>query len=139
MISIIVRPTFGSLARSFKKAIPKNLETGLEKQLRIYALQTEKEAKRLVSDDMVNVISGTLRRSIGVDNIRSLRAKIGAHVNYAPFLHWGTRYITPRPFMIEGLKRAGDRLYGRGKNPFAAEIENAFDKGFSSKFQYYKQ
>lgn len=66
----------------------------------------KKEVKRygglLQRDAMRNaaVDTGTLKRSISIDiEDEGLTAKIQPNVEYAPYIEYGTRYMSAQPFM----------------------------------------
>lgn len=69
-----------------------------------YGAMTETAAKARCPVD-----TGRLRSSINwrleIDS-RGLAAIIGTSVEYAIFVHEGTRYMTGRPFLVEGLNQA---------------------------------
>lgn len=48
--------------------------------------------------------SGTLQKSIATE-IHPMRAEIKPNVHYALYVHEGTRYMSPRPFMKTGSER----------------------------------
>ena len=85
----------------------------------------ERRAKLLVTNRMVNVITGRLRNSInttlGKSGIGSFSATIQPNVDYAIFLHEGTRYIRARPFMTTARRD----VQGEIEDTFQREIHKA--------------
>lgn len=68
------------------------------------ALRVERRAKQLAPVD-----TGRLRSSIEHDvgrDSRGLVARIGTDVTYAIYLEFGTRRMTPRPFLRPALQAA---------------------------------
>ena len=55
------------------------------------------------------VDTGRMRASINT-SVRDLTATIMPHVNYAIFVHDGTRYMKARPFMDEGYNMAESEI-----------------------------
>lgn len=72
---------------------PEKVARAIGNMVQKVALLVEREAKILAPVD-----TGRLRSSIGTD-IHPLHATVEPHVNYAVFVHEGTRFISPRPFM----------------------------------------
>jgi len=74
------------------------------------ALLAEAEAKEQISGPLRAVATGTLRRSITSTVQAATRAIIGTAVEYAIFVHDGTKFMKPRPFFraaIDVLKSSG--------------------------------
>jgi len=49
------------------------------------------------------VDTGRLRSSIESKKEGKYKIKIGSNVEYAPFVELGTKYMSPRPFLMPGL------------------------------------
>lgn len=121
MSQIKITSNAGIVARALKEI---DLGRALQEGIVRYAFAIEREAKILVSGELLNVQTGRLRASIMTD-IGNLRAKIGPHVSYAGFLHEGTRFITPRPFMTRGVDRANQS--GEGVEGLTTAIKTEID------------
>lgn len=83
----------------------------------------EAESKKITP-----VKTGRLRASITTD-IGHLRAKIAPHTDYAGFVHWGTRYMKARPFMIWGFEatmRGSDEVLNATAKEMSDKIKSAF-------------
>lgn len=57
------------------------------------------------------VDTGRMRASISSD-ISPIKATIAPHVNYAVFVHDGTRFITGRPFMTQAATAVDAQIPG---------------------------
>lgn len=68
------------------------------KVLQDAALIVEGNAKRRSP-----VRTGNLRRSI-TNRVEDTEAFVGTNVEYAPYVHYGTRYSPAQPFLEEGLE-----------------------------------
>lgn len=105
--------------------MPVVIQKGLRDAVVKSSLLLEGSAKQLVSNQMVNVRTGCLRSSIRTNLLSSgMVSHIGPHVNYAVYLHEGTKYIRPRPF----LERAIDLTHGDVSDIFSSEIRRALSK-----------
>lgn len=62
------------------------------------ALLVEGSAKRNAP-----VRTGTLRRSITSRVTSATTARVGTSLEYAPFVHEGTRYMAARPFLTDAV------------------------------------
>lgn len=106
----IVATGFEEAGRKLKSVdIPKASQEGLE----AYAFAIERGAKIASPVD-----TGRLRASIATD-IGNLRAIVAPHVDYAIFVHEGTRFMKGVPFMSIGLSQADSR----GGSGFTAALE----------------
>ena len=96
-MEVTARPTFGRIGRAIESIRSgRALQDGIER----YAFLIERESKKKTPVD-----TGRLRTSIFTD-IGNLRAKISPNVNYAGWVHEGTRRMRARPFMKIGLVEA---------------------------------
>ena len=102
-IQATITPKLSAIGKAFKGF---NIGSSLQKQIERYAFAIEAGAKTTAP-----VLTGRLRASIMTD-IGDLRAKVAPHVDYAGFVHEGTRFIAPRPFMIWGREQADSRGFG---------------------------
>ncbi len=90
-------------ARSFNKwlkSAPEKVERAITNVISKASLLIERESKMRTPVD-----TGRLRSSIATD-LMPLRAIIEPHVKYAIYVHEGTRFMTPRPFMFQGAEVA---------------------------------
>ncbi len=94
-IRVTITPSFDKLGQAFSKI---GLDKFMREQTLKFAFLTERFAKQIVP-----VKTGALKTSIGVS---SLISPIGAiaqtNINYAVFVHEGTRFMRGRPFMEKG-------------------------------------
>lgn len=66
----------------------------------------EREAKKRAP-----VRTGTLRRSITSRvNESGNVARVGSNLRYAPFVHFGTRYMRARPFLQDALEASREEI-----------------------------
>lgn len=80
--------------------VNKAIAIGMQKS----AFLVERESKMSVNDFRA-IDTGRMLNSISSD-VYPMEATIAPHVDYAIFVHDGTRFVTPRPFMEKGLERA---------------------------------
>ena len=111
--TITVKPTFQKVGKAFQ-----DIADGfkLQGELERFAFAIERESKKLSPVD-----TNRMRSSIDT-RIGNLQARVGPHVDYALFVHEGTRYMAGRPFLRWGSHIAGEQLYG-SKPPFVTHIE----------------
>lgn len=69
-----------------------------------YAAKTETAAKARCPVD-TGRLRGSINWRIEIDG-KGLVAIIGTNVEYAIYVHEGTRYMAGRPFLVEGLRQA---------------------------------
>lgn len=75
------------------------------------AFEVEKQAKMALTTGYTRAIrTGRLRGSTGVQELGPYRASIYPTVNYAYFVHEGTRYMRPRPFMTVAARNSLDTI-----------------------------
>jgi len=78
--------------------------------VQIAARNIEKDAKQRMTD-WPAVDTGATRNSIFVDpGTPSFSQKIGPTTEYAPFIEFGTRYMSARPYMIPALEKEAPRF-----------------------------
>lgn len=77
------------------------LENGMVRWVAETAIDVERYSKEVTPVD-----TGNLRRSIHISFVSTLEAHIGTDVEYAGFVHDGTRYVAARPFMLWGVQAA---------------------------------
>lgn len=101
---------FDEVGRKLKNVdIPNASQQGLE----AYAFMVERGAKISAPVD-----TGRMRASITTD-IGNMRAVVAPHVDYAIFVHEGTKFMKGIPFMAIGLSQAA----GAGLGPFVGALE----------------
>ena len=101
-IIIEIKVNAEKVAKAFKQA-PRNLGKNLGKALKESAFTVERKSKIIAPWD-----TGLMSKSIRPE-VKPLSAIIAPHVNYAVFVHEGTRFMAARPFMARGAK-ASERL-----------------------------
>lgn len=103
---------------AFAKApslMAKNLDTAIRKA----ALTIQRES-------MINtpVLTGRLRSS-HQSTFRPLKGIIDVTADYAPYVHWGTRYMKARPFLLNAVnaeERNVNDLFGKAVQDTLDEI-----------------
>lgn len=86
--------------QKFLKDSPRAFEKALQNAIQKGAYLIERISKQNAPVD-----TGRLRSSIATSLI-PFRATIEPHVNYAVFVHEGTRFISARPFMFDAAEQA---------------------------------
>lgn len=116
-IQVKVNPTFQEVGKKFRNVdVKKASQEGIAE----LALLTERFSKIASPID-----TGRMRSSISTD-IGNLQAKISPHVEYAIYVHEGTRYMKARPFLSIGYSQAEMKMFS-GKSPFQAHLERELD------------
>ena len=104
-IQIEIKVNAEKVAKAFKQA-PRNLGKNLGKALKDSAFTVERKSKIIAPWD-----TGLMSKSIRPE-VKPLSAIIAPHVNYAVFVHEGTRFMAARPFMARGAKASERRIQG---------------------------
>jgi hypothetical protein len=81
--------------------------SGVVRNLRTRALATQTAAKRRLNADPRRIDTGNLVNSIEIrEYIRAggIVERIGTDVEYANYVHQGTRYMEANPFLVDGLR-----------------------------------
>ena len=124
------------IRRAFRKSpavVKKHMDIAMEKS----AWQVVRDSKISITE-MGAVDTGRLRASIGGGGFRGgsyptgegvkvsfERAEIGTNVEYAPFVHFGTRFMKARPFLKRGGEKAIpeiNRFFREAGNNITKEI-----------------
>lgn len=101
---------------------PRMVVSAIATAIRTSAYVVEGEAKKaLTYGDTRAIRTGRLRASTQVQELASYRAAIYPTVYYAIYVHEGTRYMRPRPFMT----KAADQSVKQIQDIFQAEIDKA--------------
>jgi len=116
-ISFEVKPSLANLGKIFQGM---DLRGALQENIEKFGFTVEAKAKPLTPVD-----TGLLRASIHT-HIGNLSALIADYIEYAPFVHWGTRYMRGRPFLVQGLAEAA-RQFGD------EQLARRLDKEISAK------
>ncbi len=114
-ITVTIRPSLDRLAKAFGSV---DVPSFISEKAKELAFMVEREAKLVTPVD-----TGRLRSSIFTKGI-PLGAIVSTNVEYAAFVHEGTRYMRGRPFMELGVRHAG---LGFG-NKIARDLEMRIDK-----------
>ena len=101
-IVIEIKVNAEKVARAFKQA-PRNLGKNLGIAVKKSAFTVERKSKIIAPWD-----TGLMSKKI-TPEIKPLSAIISPLVNYAVYVHEGTRFMAARPFMARGAK-ASERL-----------------------------
>jgi HK97 gp10 family phage protein len=95
-LDIKIKPTFGAIAGAFDSVqINKTIREFIQRT----AFGVERVAKQLSPYQ-----SGTLRSSIATwfpMQTKGLTAQVGTYLNYASYVHFGTKYMRGRPFLYQ--------------------------------------
>lgn len=95
-------------ADTFKKWLhdaPLKIDRAVDNMIRKATLLVEKYAKiKGASGAYYKTHTGRLTNSIASE-IRTMYGEVHTNVYYARFVHDGTRYIRPRPFLTDALKQ----------------------------------
>ena len=119
-ITYTVKPSFEKVAGAFKKI---DIKSFLRKETEKIAFNTERFAKPITPFD-----TGRLRGSIGVSSLLGqIGSMVSTNVEYAIYVHEGTRYMRARPFLRKGLEYAIQNLEGK--------IGSRLDKKIADKFK----
>ena len=120
-INISVLPTFDELARAMGNF---KAESFLRDEISKIALRVERYSKQLTPVD-----TGRLRASIATSwLVGQIGAIVQPNVNYAIFVHEGTRYMRGRPFMEKGADFAKQYIEG----DIRARLDEEFVRMFKS-------
>lgn len=105
------------LMKNFKKS-PLIVYRELNKAIKKIGFMVTMKAK-----DVTPVKTGALRASIR-PSFRRLTAIIEPHINYALYVHEGTRYMKPRPFLKWGLENSVTDI----ENELTISVQRALNK-----------
>lgn len=94
----------------------KKIAKEVQEQVGKSALNVQYEAKRRCPVD-----TGALRRSITVEFIGKMSARVGPHMPYAPFVELGTRKMRAKPFLTPAFEQERPK--------FLAELKKIAEKG----------
>ena len=123
-ITIRVNPSFARVGKALQIGAGNGVKA-TKANIKKVAFNTERTSKKLTPVD-----TGRLRSSIGTSfksTSDNFVARIGTDVNYATFVHFGTRRMRARPFLTEGLKFA---IRGFNDKDVAKTIDKEFRKAF---------
>ena len=104
-IIIEIKVNAEKVARAFKES-PKNLGKNLSIAVKKSAFTVQRKSKIIAPVD-----TGLMRKRI-TPEIKPLSAIISPLVNYAVYVHEGTRFMAARPFMARGAKASERRIEG---------------------------
>lgn len=120
-IEIQVKPTFDQLAERFK-GFEEILLGKLREGLYGFGLLVERGSKQYSPHD-----TGRMRASIGTSMgiiDKGLTTYVQPNVDYAIYVHEGTRYMVGRPFMKWGL----DAYHEQGERVIANKVKEATEE-----------
>jgi HK97 gp10 family phage protein len=63
-----------------------------------------------LAQQYVPVRTGRLRSSLSVLTLGSLQFKVGSNVEYAGYVEYGTRFMSPRPYLRPSIQQAKDTM-----------------------------
>jgi hypothetical protein len=81
--------------------------SGVVMNLRARALATQAAAQRRLNANPRRIDTGLLVNSIQIREYTRngvIVERIGTDVEYANYVHQGTRYMEPNPFLVDGLR-----------------------------------
>lgn len=87
----------------------KHLDDELDETLQKMVLEIEAEAKKRCP-----VRTGRLRASIHTGKIRDRVYFVGSNVEYAPFVEFGTRKMTARPYLRPAVRKVVNEYKNKG-------------------------
>lgn len=116
MLQVSIRLDIDEYGR-YLQEMPAHIRNAIGNAIKKSAYLVEREAKLETPVD-----TGRMRASIFSD-IQSEIATVSPYVNYALFVHEGTRYIRANPFMKRGLENAQSGIQGF----FDDEIDRAIN------------
>jgi len=89
----------------------RGMENAVFKFLEEAGLHLENQAKRELENDPRRIDTGRLRNSIThtTDN-KEPAVYVGTNVEYAPYVHEGTRRMSPNRFLKNAFERNADQL-----------------------------
>lgn len=87
----------------------KTLDSKLDEKVQQIALEIERDAKYLCP-----VRTGRLRGSIHTGSLGKASYYVGTNVEYAPFVEFGTRKMTARPYLRPAAKKVVMRVKAKG-------------------------
>lgn len=120
-LNIAIKPSTEKIAMAFMR---QDIRSFLRKEVNRLAMGVQKFSKQLTP-----VVTGHLRGSIRVEPSSFLpQATIRTGIEYAVFVHEGTRYMRARPFMWEGARLAEKFLAGEIAPRLDKEIADNFKK-----------
>lgn len=93
-------------AKNFFGHLPSKVARAIDIGLQKAAFIIEGKSKELAPVD-----TGRLRASI-FTSLSPLQATIGPYVNYAIYVHQGTRYMKARPFMADAAREKENEIIG---------------------------
>jgi len=102
-VKMTFNPSLDEVARKIIK-VPQVINKNMPDALKKAAFIVEGEAKKVTPVD-----TGRLRASI-YTTVKSMSAIVQPKTNYALYVHQGTRRMTARPFMKEGMERSQSRI-----------------------------
>lgn len=103
--------------------IPGRIKKEIARGIREAAFITEAEAKKALTVGRTRAIdTGRLRADTVVRELSPFRATIYPTVNYAIFIHEGTRSMRARPFMKVAIDKAAPQI----EKIFGKRIKTAF-------------
>lgn len=102
MARVVISPLIGARIRA-------KLDDPLARDMLRRGQRVETAAKRRISHSPRRIDTGRLRASITAQPIRKggvPGARVGTSVEYALYVHDGTRYMIPNPFLRDALPAA---------------------------------
>lgn len=118
-LEVEIKPTFEQMSKALS-----NVE--IEKVIRNFIESTAFGIER-VAKQLTPHVTGTLKSSIQTwFPSNRMSALIGSYLYYAPFVHFGTKYMKARPF----LYKAGDLVLKDRKKALEGRIDQEFAKSF---------
>ena len=120
-IKVTINPSLQKLGGAVNDV---NIQNFLRAQITAIGYKVQRMAKQLAP-----VRTGLMRSTIGVGTmINSLGAIVQTNVDYAIFVHEGTRFMRGRPFMEWGAEAARLNLEGELTSKLNTEFVQAFKK-----------
>lgn len=118
-INISIDQTFEQVREAFRK-FPDKVAPYLRQAAQTAAFAIEREAKILSPVD-TGRMRASIATSLGV--VSNIAAIVQTNVEYAVYVHEGTKKMRGRPFMKQGAEAAGDKI----KEAYETNIRKALE------------
>lgn len=118
-INISIDQTFEQVREAFRK-FPDKVAPYLRQAAQTAAFAIEREAKILSPVD-TGRMRASIATSLGV--VSNIAAIVQTNVEYAVYVHEGTKRMRGRPFMKQGAEAAGDKI----KEAYETNIRKALE------------
>jgi len=105
-----LRVNVGKLTKEIQEVLPTALKAG--------ALLIQNDGKKRAT-----FRTGTLRRSIHTEDVSNTEVRVGTDVEYAPYLEYGTKKMTARPYLRPAMDENREKVIDKVKAVIQALIK----------------